>query len=139
LLGIGGLYVTLYNAAILGTCFGFMAKSPHAENFYQFVTAHGPFELTAIVLCAAAGLRLGFSLVDTRGLTRAASLRRAADESMATIWAAVVLFVMAAGIEAFVSPSAAPYAIKAAVAVLSCVLLVFYFFVLGRAAKYRAA
>ncbi len=73
LLGIGGLYITFYNAAMLGASFGFMAQSPNAGNFYQFVTAHGPFELTAIVLCAAAGLRLGFSLVDTQGLTRSAS------------------------------------------------------------------
>ena len=131
LLGIGGLYVTFYNAAMLGAAFGFMTRSPHVENFYQFVTAHGPFELTAVVLCAAAGLRLGFSLVDTRGLTRAASLRQATTESSSTVWAAVVLFVLAAMIEAFLSPSEAPYAIKAAVAVLSCVLLVFYFVVLG--------
>jgi len=131
LLGIGGLYETLFNAAMLGAAFGFMAKSPHAENFFQFVTAHGPFELTAIVLCAAAGMRLGFSLVDTHGLTRIASLRHAAQESMSTAWAAVVLFVLAAGIEGFLSPSSAPYAIKAAVAILSCVLLLFYFVVLG--------
>jgi uncharacterized membrane protein SpoIIM required for sporulation len=131
LLGIGGLYVTVFNAAMLGAVFGFMAKSPHAANFYQFVTAHAPFELTAIVLCAAAGMRLGFSLVDTRGLTRIASLRRAAQESMSTAWAAVMLFALAAGIEAFVSPSAAPYAVKAGVAIVSCVLLLFYFVVLG--------
>ncbi len=131
LLGIGGLYVTLFNAVMLGTSFGFMAKSPHAENFFQFVTAHGPFELTAIVLCSAAGLRMGFSLIDTRGLTRAASLRRAATESMSTMWAAVVLFVLAAGIEAFLSPSAAPYEVKAGVAILSCILLLFYFVGLG--------
>jgi uncharacterized membrane protein SpoIIM required for sporulation len=131
LLGIGGLYVTIFNAAMLGVMFGFMAKSPHAANFFQFVTAHGPFELTAIVLCAAAGMRLGFSLVDTRGLTRIDSLRRAAQESMSTAWAAVVLFVLAATIEAFLSPSLAPYAIKAGVAILSSVLLLFYFVVLG--------
>lgn len=131
LLGIGGLYVTVFNAAMLGVMFGFMAKSPHAANFFQFVTAHGPFELTAIVLCAAAGMRLGFSLVDTRGLTRIASLRRAAQESMSTAWAAVVLFVLAAAIEAFLSPSLAPYAIKAGVAIVSCVLLLFYIVVLG--------
>ncbi len=131
LLGIGGLYVTFYNAAMLGASFGFMAQSPNANNFFEFVTAHGPFELTAIVLCAAAGLRLGFSLVATHGLSRPASLRHAAEESASTIWAAVVLFLLAAGIEAFLSPSSAPYAVKAATAVLSCLLLVFYFVVLG--------
>ncbi|MFZ1933430.1 MAG: stage II sporulation protein M [Thermoguttaceae bacterium] len=131
-LGIGGLYETILNAIILGTVFGFMAKSPHADNFFQFVTAHGPFELTAVVLCAAAGMRLGFSLVWTHGRTRIASLRLAGKESMSTVWTALVLFVLAAGIEGFVSPSSLPYVVKAAVAILSCVLLAVYFFVLGR-------
>jgi uncharacterized membrane protein SpoIIM required for sporulation len=131
LLGVAGLYVTLFNATMLGVVFGFMARSPHADNFFQFVTAHGPFELTAVVLCAAAGMRLGFSLVDTHGLTRIASLRRAARESTSTVWAAVMLFVFAAAIEAFVSPSAAPYAVKASVAIVSCAFLLFYFVVLG--------
>ncbi|MDZ7617461.1 MAG: stage II sporulation protein M [Patescibacteria group bacterium] len=65
--GIGGLFALSFNASILGAAFGFMARSPHAENFFHFVTAHGPFELTAIVLAAAAGMRLGVSLVDTGG------------------------------------------------------------------------
>ena len=60
LAGIGGLYETVFNASILGAEFGFMIRSPHAPHFYHFVTAHGPFELTAIVLMAAAGMRLGF-------------------------------------------------------------------------------
>jgi uncharacterized membrane protein SpoIIM required for sporulation len=131
-LGIGGLYETIFNAVILGTVFGFMAKSPSANNFFQFVTAHGPFELTAVVLCAAAGMRLGFSVVTTHGLTRIESLRRAGKESMSTVWTALVLFALAAGIEGFVSPSQLPYPVKAFVAILSCVLLVVYFFVLGR-------
>jgi uncharacterized membrane protein SpoIIM required for sporulation len=135
LFGIGGLYVTLYNAALLGTVFGFMSRSQYADNFYHFVTAHGPFELTAIVLCSAAGMHLGFSLIDTHGLTRAASLRQAATEAASTVWVAVALFIMAAMIEGFLSPSAAPYPVKAATAIVSCVLLLCYFFVLGRPAK----
>ena len=43
----------------------------------------------------------------------------------------VILFLLAAGIEAFVSPSAAPYSVKAGIAVLSTVMLLFYFVVLG--------
>ncbi|MCA9269937.1 MAG: stage II sporulation protein M, partial [Planctomycetales bacterium] len=52
-----GIAVTIFNAAQLGAVFGFMAR-PEVEarsSFYQFVTAHGPFELTAIVLSAGAG------------------------------------------------------------------------------------
>jgi uncharacterized membrane protein SpoIIM required for sporulation len=129
--GIGGLYVTTFNACYLGTMFGYMARSQHGDNFFHFVTAHGPFELTAIVLSAAAGMRLGFSLIDTKGLGRMASLRRAADEAMPTMWAAILMFLAAALIEGFLSPSHAPYWIKAVVAVISAGLLMFYFVGLG--------
>jgi uncharacterized membrane protein SpoIIM required for sporulation len=131
LFGVGGLYETLFNAGVIGAIFGHMARSPNADNFFQFVTAHGPFELTAVVLCAAAGMRLGFSLISTGGYTRAASLRRAAGQAMPTVGAAIVLFLLAAGIEAFVSPSSAPYWFKALVGVLSASLLMFYFVFLG--------
>ena len=129
--GIGGLFALVFNASVLGAAFGHMAQGPHAENFFHFVTAHGPFELTAIALSAAAGMRLGFSLVDTRGHTRAAALRRAAVEAMPAACTAVLLFLMAAVIEGFLSPSPAPYWVKAGVAIASCFLLVFYFVGLG--------
>jgi uncharacterized membrane protein SpoIIM required for sporulation len=51
---------------------------------------------------------------------------------MTTVWASIALFVFAAGIEGFLSPSAAPYAVKAAVAIVSTVFLLVYFFALGR-------
>jgi len=129
--GIGGLYVTVFNAAFLGAVFGHMATVPQRDNFYHFVTAHGPFELTAVVLSAAAGMRLGFALVDTGGLPRVAALRRSAQQVVPSVSAAVLLFFMAAMIETFVSPSAVPYWIKALVSVGSAGLLTFYFVVLG--------
>jgi len=131
LFGIAGLYVTVFNAAVLGATFGHMATIPQRENFFHFVTAHGPFELTAIVLSAAAGMRLGFALVDTRGFSRTASLRRAAKEAMPTMCAAMLMFLLAAMIEGFLSPSAAPYWIKAAVSIISAGMLMFYFVILG--------
>ena len=131
LFGVGGLLTMIYNAALLGGVFGHMATTAQSDNFYQFVTAHGPYELTAIVLSAAAGMRLGFSLLETQGLTRLASLRRAADEAMPTMCAAIIMFLLAAMIEAFLSPSGAPYWVKASVSVFSAGSLMFYFVVLG--------
>ncbi len=131
LFGIGGLYALAFNAIVLGASFGYISTTDAAENFYQFVTAHGPFELSAIVLCGAAGMRLGFSLVHTRGLSRAASLRQAGRETLPTACAAVVLFILAAMIEGFLSPSSMPYRFKALVAAVSSGLLMFYFVVLG--------
>ena len=131
LAGIGGLYETVFNAATLGAMFGYMAHSPSAANFFHFVTAHGPFELTAVVLMAAAGMRLGFSMIDTRGRSRADAVYRAARRSVPVMSVGVVLFLLAAGIEAFVSPSAAPYRRESGRRRLSIVMLLSYFIVLG--------
>ena len=60
-----------------------------------------------------------------------ASLRKTSGEAMPIVGAVIILFFLAALIEAFLSPSSAPYVAKAAVAVLSCGLLTFYFVVLG--------
>ncbi|MCA9149571.1 MAG: stage II sporulation protein M [Planctomycetales bacterium] len=133
LLVLPGILITVFNAAVLGASFGYMARPdvPAGVNFFHFVTAHGPFELTAIVLSAGAGLRLGLSWLRTDGLTRTDSLRKSANETMPVMGAAMVLFFLAALIEGFLSPSAAPYVIKAIVAIISSGLLMFYFVVLG--------
>jgi uncharacterized membrane protein SpoIIM required for sporulation len=135
-LGLGvipGLFITAYNAAFLGAAFGYMARPEVSEgaNFFHFVTAHGPFELTAIVLSAGSGLRLGLAWLAPGDMARLSSLRRAARESMPLMGAAMCLFFFAALIEGFVSPSALPYWFKATVAVVSSGLLMFYFVVLG--------
>lgn len=131
LFGVAGLYITATNAAFLGAAFGHMATVPQADNFFHFVTAHGPFELTAVVLSAAAGMKMGFSLIDTGGLRRIVALRRAGREAMPTMGAAMVMFFLAALVEGFLSPSSAPYWTKALVGVLSAGLLTVYFVVLG--------
>lgn len=141
LLIVPGVYVTIYNASFLGACFGYMARpeSVGRENFFEFVTAHGPFEMTAIVLAAGAGLRLGMSWIDTRGSTRVASMQRAGREVMPVVGAMIILFCFAAMIEGFLSPSAVPYWVKAGVAILSTLLLVFYFIGLGNRGGWRRA
>lgn len=133
-LGIGSLFTLCFNAIFLGTIFGYMAKTQYAENFFEFVTAHGPFELTAIVLSAGAGVRLGFSLIQTHGLSRMDSLRKAGRPAFEIVAVASILFILAAFIEGFVSPSELPYSVKATVAVVTGLMLVIYFGVLGRGA-----
>jgi uncharacterized membrane protein SpoIIM required for sporulation len=133
LLVVPGLLLTMFNSIFLGACFGYMARPDVAEgeNFFHFVTAHGPFELTAIVLSAGAGLRLGLSWMFTGGLSRSAALMKAGREVMPVMGAAIVMFFLAALIEGFISPSALPYWVKMFVAIVSSSLLAFYFVVLG--------
>lgn len=126
LFGLGSLYELASNGMLLGTAFGHMAAGPNASNFYTFVTAHGPFELTAIVFSGAAGLRLGWGLIETKGQSRLASVRREATRALPTLGAAAVLFILAAFVEGYVSASSLPYPVKAFVAIASTILLTVY-------------
>jgi uncharacterized membrane protein SpoIIM required for sporulation len=133
LFGLGSLYQLFYNALFIGTLFGYMATRPHAANFFTFVTAHSSFELTAIIVSAAAGLRLGWGLIDTQGQSRLASLRREAANSLPAVGTAVVLFVCAAIVEGYISASSAPYSAKAGVAIMSAAVIIAYLTLGGRA------
>jgi uncharacterized membrane protein SpoIIM required for sporulation len=130
-LGVGSLITLAFNAILLGAMFGHMIRSNSSDNFLTFVTAHGPFELTAVVLSGAAGLRMGWAIIDTGGWNRIESLRRTAPRSLELAGVATVLFLFAAYIEGSISPSQLPYAFKAAVAVFSTLLLIAYVFFLG--------
>lgn len=127
------LFTLAFNGVSLGAIFGYMARpdSVGGDNFYEFVTAHGPFELTAIALAAAAGLRVGLGLFHTQGLTRADSLRLNASRAVPIMVASATLFTLAAFTEGFISPSPLPYLIKAIWSILSAGLISFYFVILG--------
>lgn len=127
------LYKLAFNAIFLGTVFGYMARPESAggDNFMHFVTAHGPFELTAIALAGAAGLRIGVGLFATGGLTRTDSLRLSAQRAVPIMAASGALFFLAALTEGFISPSPLPYTVKAAWAIGSAGSISFYFVVLG--------
>ncbi|MEM8864585.1 MAG: stage II sporulation protein M [Planctomycetota bacterium] len=129
--GVGGLFETLFNAVQLGAMFGHMTGVADNRLFFEFVTAHGPFELTAIVLAAAAGMKLGFALVSTGGLRRIDSLLLAAQKALLIMYTSVALFVGAAFIEGFLSPSTLPYEVKAFVGIMSTMALLGYLVVLG--------
>ncbi len=130
--GLGTLYLLASNGLQLGTVFGHMYTTPHWGRFSSFVTAHSAFELTAIVFAGAAGLRLGWGLIDHQGQTRLASLQREAKNALPTIGASVCLFVLAAFLEGFVSASNLPYGVKAGIAITSALLLVAYLALGGR-------
>jgi len=135
--GLGSLYQIFYNGIVLGSIFGYMTTRPHWANFYTFVTAHASFELTAIVVAGAAGLRLGWGLIDTQGQSRIASLRREAANALPAVGASVVLFVLAALVEGYVSASSLPYWVKAAVALMSAAGIIAYLSLGGRDERSR--
>lgn len=127
------LFTLAYNAVVLGATFGYMSREgiTGSDHFFEFVTAHGPFELTAIALSAGAGLRMGMGLFQTGGLARVDSVREAGRRAVPIMAASVVLFILAAFTEGFLSPSGAPYIAKVGWSIVSSGLITFYFVILG--------
>ena len=131
-------FVTLSsNAVQLGAVFGYMFRPDLGDasiHFKTFVTAHGPLELTAIVISAGAGLKIGLSWLVTNGLSRADSLVKTARQALPIVMCAVVLFCMAALIEGFISPTPEknmPWWVKGSVSAFTTLMLMFYFVILG--------
>jgi uncharacterized membrane protein SpoIIM required for sporulation len=117
--GLGTLFFLAYNGAMGGAVAGYLTERGMASTFYSFVVTHAAFELTAIVLAGAAGLRIGHSLIAPGPRTRAASLVRAARESTMLMYGATAMLFVAAAVEAFWSsatwmPNAVKYAAGAA-------------------------
>src|SRR5204863_402714 len=99
--GLGSLFFLIYNGLIIGTVFGFIARLGFGGNIFTFCCGHSPFELTAIVIAGAAGIRMGYALVSTEGRTRVGSLRVHAGDVARLILGAAVMLLIAAGIEGF--------------------------------------
>jgi len=134
LLGVGSLFFLAYNGIVAGSLAGYLTARGHGETFYSFVVTHGAFELTAIVLSGAAGLRLGHALLAPGRRTRRAALELAARESAVLVYGVVAMLLIAAGLEAFWSSASwiAP-AVKFAAGGVCWVLVIAYLVGQGRA------
>jgi len=102
--GLGTAFYLLYNGLVIGTVTGYLVQAGLASNFFSFTSGHSAFELSAIVLCGASGLRIGYALIAPGRQRRVDALRRAAREAMPLVIGAAGMLVLAAGIEAFWSP-----------------------------------
>ncbi len=128
LLGVGSVFFIATNGAFGGAIGGYVASAGFAGTFFPFVAAHSAFELTAIVLCGAAGLRIGRAVLLPGRLTRTAALQAAAKDTSIIVFGAAAMLVIAAAIEAFWSSAAwiTPTAKFSAAA--ACWILVALFF-----------
>lgn len=103
--GLGSIYFLVSNGTFIGAAFGHLVRVELGENLFTFVSAHSPWELTAIVISGAAGLRMGFALIVTGGRTRLGSLASSGPELLRLVAGAAIFLWVAALLEGWVSPS----------------------------------
>ena len=114
-LGLGSLYVVVFNGLFLGAI---LATTVHYGLFgrlLEFVSAHGPLELTLIVVTSGAGLSMGRAMLAAEDRPRAAVLRGASRDALVVLIGCLPWFVVLGLVEAIVSPAPnIPWPIKAA-------------------------
>jgi uncharacterized membrane protein SpoIIM required for sporulation len=130
--GIGTILLLLFNGVVIGGVAGHLTRIGYQDTFWSFVSGHGALELTAIVICGAAGLVLAKALVAPGSLRRIPALRQAAPEALKLVLGAALMLLLAAFVEAFWSSSGFDSGVKYAVAAVLWTGVILYLWRLGR-------
>ena len=132
LFGIGSVLLLLFNGVFIGAVAGHLTRIGYHDTFWPFVSGHGSFELTAIVICGASGLILGHALIAPGQLTRLQALKRRALEALQLVMGAALMLLLAAFIEAFWSSANVAIMLKYSVASMLWLLVALYLGLAGR-------
>ncbi len=127
-----------FNGAQVGIAAGLFHAVGEAPKFWGLILPHGLLELTAVCVAGAAGLRLGWTLIDPGDRPRGVALTEEGRRAMSIVLGLVVVFGVAGAIEGFVTGSTLPTAARLAIGITAEVAFLLYFLVQGRAA-YPAA
>lgn len=123
---LGGVPTTLlqtYNGLVIGAFASIFLRDPWPVDFAAWILPHGIPELTAISLCAAAGLLFGLAVAVPQRGSRRAALRAALDPALLLFGSSLPLFALAAGVESFVRESQLSTAVRLSIAALFAALL----------------
>lgn len=131
-LGLYTLYVLLVNGLLLGTVAGIAQRFDFASNLWGFVAAHATLEFSAIFIAGGAGLQLGWAILRPGTLSRRGALVVAARRAVVLLIGCALILVVAGLIEAFISPTTLPLALKLFVSISSGVLLYAYLLLSGQ-------
>jgi uncharacterized membrane protein SpoIIM required for sporulation len=95
----------LFNGLILGAVLGISIDAGTTGQILRLIVAHGVLELSCITVAAAAGLRMGWALVDPGRRTRRDALSEEARAAVVVAVGTAPWLIVAGLVEGFVSPS----------------------------------
>jgi uncharacterized membrane protein SpoIIM required for sporulation len=133
------LYLLVANGAFLGTVLAVVQGYGLSGGLLTFTAAHGPLEISCIVLSGGAGLRLGWALLRPGDRSRADALRLAGAQAIRVMLLVIPALGVAGIIEAFLSPTDAPIALKVTVGLVAGLGLWAYIGLVGRSFRRSAS
>ena len=104
-LGLLTAAALLYNGTIIGAITGLAVAAGNTSVFVQLIVPHGVLELSCIVVAGAAGLRLGWAIVDPGRVRRSVALAAEARRSVELAVGTALWLVVAGIVEGFVTPA----------------------------------
>ncbi|NOZ85158.1 MAG: hypothetical protein GXP49_02620 [Deltaproteobacteria bacterium] len=130
--GLGTLLVLFFNGLYLGAITGLVHTRGLQFNLLSFVAAHGPLEITGIVLAGGAGLMIGYALLEPTNLPRSEHLASRGRDAVMLVAGAAFFIALAAPIEAFVSSSSMPGGFKIGLGTINLALVILHLVLSGR-------
>ena len=120
------VFTLVKNGLVIGAVVTMALGISEPVRLLSLLLPHGLIELTAIFICGGAGLMMGCALIAPGNLRRADAIRFAAGKALRLFAGTLPMFVVAAIIEGFITPSPIPALGKLAFAGLTAVGLVGY-------------
>ncbi|MDT4994379.1 MAG: hypothetical protein QOH97_4271 [Actinoplanes sp.] len=132
------LYLLGSNLLNIGLLGGVLIEHGRGSLFFTMIAPHGLLELTAVFVAAGIGLRIGWGwIAPGPARTRAQALAQRARSGMLVALGLVVVLAVSGFLEAYVTPSALPAAIRVAIGAAAWLAFLAYALVLGGAAHRR--
>lgn len=130
--GVPVLYLLFYNGLLLGAMASLYASRGLGFEFWAWVLPHGVTELGAVILCGAAGLVLGWSLLFPGPHTRLQNLAIRGREAAVMAIGCVAMFFLAGLIEGVFRQLVHSVVLRWGVAGTTLVFWIWYFLFFGR-------
>jgi len=106
-----------YNGANVGIAGGLFTNVGEWQKFWGLILPHGLLELSAVIVAGAAGLRIGWTVIDPGDRTRMAALAEEGRRAGSVVMGLVVAFLCAAMIEGFVTGQPWPTSLRLAIGI----------------------
>ena len=113
------LAVFTISAAFAGVAGGLFTHVGRWQQFWGLILPHGLLELSAVIVAGAAGLRIGWTVIDPGDRRRMTAIAEEGRRTGAILVGLVGAFAVAALIEGFVTGSGWPTPIRVGIGVLA--------------------
>jgi uncharacterized membrane protein SpoIIM required for sporulation len=130
-------WILVQNGLNLGLAAGLFAVAGQQPRFWGLIIPHGLIELSAVIVAGAAGLRLGWTVIDPGDRTRGTAIAEEGRRAGLVLMGVVLMLAVAGTIEGFVTGRGTPTAVRVVLGIAVAGAFWTYIVMFGRRAIAR--